>query len=128
VFFAGFPHGLSIDGRALNSGFPLPLVKHGIIAAIGSGAGGPFIIDAIGNSGFSGGPVVFGGGDPSRPTIAGIVKGWVQVEEPVFKLGHEDPDLSVWNSNPGLLLAFDINYAVTAIRKSPSGYQVRSSA
>lgn len=34
VFFLGFPLGLSIDGNSLNSGYPLPLVKHGIVAAL----------------------------------------------------------------------------------------------
>src|SRR5262249_19327186 len=41
VFFVGFPYGLSIEGRAVNSGYPLPLVKHGIIAAFFNQEGRP---------------------------------------------------------------------------------------
>jgi hypothetical protein len=53
VFFVGFPFGLSINGRAVNNGFPLPLVKHGIIAAIAVGDGEPFLVDGINNPDFS---------------------------------------------------------------------------
>jgi len=34
VFFVGFPYGITIDGASINSGFPIPLVKHGIIAGL----------------------------------------------------------------------------------------------
>src|SRR6266849_7198230 len=57
VFFLGYPFGLTVDGRALNNGFPFPLAKHGIIAGLSFGDD-PYIIDAINNPGFSGGPVM----------------------------------------------------------------------
>lgn len=85
VFFLGFPFGLSIQGTALNRGFPLPLVKHGIIAAFRTDdqPGQPFLIDGINNPGFSGGPVVR---LPRRgqPTIIGVISGYRASQEPVY--------------------------------------------
>jgi S1-C subfamily serine protease len=47
VFFVGFPYGLTVNGHQLNRGFPLPFVKHGIIAATAGGEGEPFMVDGI---------------------------------------------------------------------------------
>ena len=59
VYFVGFPPGLFIENYVVNDGFPIPLVKHGIIAALHTGVlGSPFLVDGINNRGFSGGPVV----------------------------------------------------------------------
>jgi hypothetical protein len=122
VFFVGFPFGLSINGHAANRGFPLPLVKHGIIAAFSNGDGEPFLVDGINNPGFSGGPVVLGK-TPSSPTIIGVVSGYKAAQESVFQQGQKSVDLSV-QSNTGLLVAFEIDYAVKAIEKNPIGYPI----
>lgn len=119
VFFVGFPFGLSIDGLVLNNGFPLPLVKHGIIASMPQGDG-PFFVDGINNPGFSGGPVVLDDGNLSRPTIIGVVSGYRWAQEPVFHEGRQSPDLSV-QSNTGLLVAFSVDHAVRAIKKDAAG-------
>jgi len=120
VFFVGFPYGLSIEGGVVNSGYPLPLVKHGIIAAFFNQEGRPFIIDVINNPGFSGGPVVIAQ-NPQNPNIIGVVSGYRASVEPVFQQGQKNPDLSV-QTNTGLLIAFEIDYAVKAIQKNPIGY------
>ena len=122
VFFAGFPFGLSIDGRRLNSGFPLPLVKHGIISSFENNRGEPFIVDAISNPGFSGGPVVIAE-NRTNPTIIGVVSGYRFDEERVYYLGKEVKDLSV-RPNTGLLIAFSIDYAIDAIKRNPIGFRV----
>ena len=124
VFFVGFPYGLSIDGHALNAGFPLPLVKHGIIAAFGNGRGEPFLVDGINNPGFSGGPVVRSE-NPKNPTIIGVVSGYKAVRESVYKEKAKTDDLTV-QANTGLLVAFDIEYAIEAIKKNPIGYRIQS--
>ena len=75
AYFLGFPFGWTTGGQHLNRGFPLPFVKGGIVAAYSMG--GPIstiFLDAHGNQGFSGGPVVFRpqeGQDDFR--VAGVV-------------------------------------------------------
>lgn len=123
VFFVGFPFGLSINGRAVNGGFPLPLVKHGIIAAIAIGDGEPFLVDGINNPGFSGGPVVIAD-NPTSPRIIGVVSAYKTEQQPVSYGGQEVAALSA-RSNTGLLVAFETEYALRAIEKNPIGFPVR---
>jgi Trypsin-like peptidase domain len=113
VFFVGFPYGLSIDGAKVNRGFPIPLVKHGIIASLGS-HGEPFLVDGINNPGFSGGPVVRVD-DPKKPAIIGVVSAYRAAQEPVF-LEQKKTPLTV-QANTGLLVAFDLDYALEAVKK-----------
>jgi hypothetical protein len=125
VFFVGFPYGIAIDGSSLNSGFPIPLVKHGIIAGLDIDPGDPFIVDGINNPGFSGGPVTLGE-SPSNPRLIGVVSGYRFEQKPVFQ--HDlQTNLSV-RENSGLLFAFKIDYAIEAIRKNPIGFSVKTSA
>lgn len=124
VFFVGFPYGIMIDGHALNAGFPMPLVKHGIIAAFGNGSGAPFLVDGINNPGFSGGPVIRSD-NPKNPTIIGVVSGYKSVQESVYKEKDKTTDLTV-PINTGLLVAFNIEHAINAIKKNPIGYRVQS--
>ena len=114
VFFVGFPYGLSIHGRDLNRGFPIPLVKHGIIAAIPNGRGDPFLVDGINNPGFSGGPVVRVD-DPKRPAIIGVVSAYRASQEAVYR-GQTKTELTT-QVNTGLLVAFALDYALEAIDK-----------
>lgn len=123
VYFVGFPYRLSIPGQALNNGFPLPLVKHGVIASVAVGAKGePFLIDGINNPGMSGGPVVISPGGSATPTIIGVVSAYQAAQEPVYKADRKT-DLSV-KANTGLLVAFSIDYALDAIAVNPIGFQV----
>ena len=57
VFMLGFPYGYQIESYKLNNGYPLPLVKHGIVA--GFMEDNKLWIDWDNNQGFSGGPVVY---------------------------------------------------------------------
>jgi S1-C subfamily serine protease len=123
VFFVGFPFGLSINDHALNGGSPFPLVKRGIIAGLSNGVGEPFIVDGINNPGFSGGPVVTVE-DINNPKIIGVVSGYRFSPEPVFQQGQQSSDLSV-KINTGLLIAYETDYALTAIEKNPIGYLLR---
>ena len=123
VFFVGFPFGLSVDGKNLNSGYPLPFVKHGVIAAFGFNSGEPFIVDAINNPGFSGSPVIIP--EPvNNPIIIGVVSGYRWSPETVYLQGQQTT-LSV-QANTGLLIAFDLEYAINAIKKHPIGYPIHS--
>lgn len=52
----GFPYGNQMEYYKLNNGYPLPLVKHGIVSGF---MGNKLWIDWDNNQGFSGGPVVY---------------------------------------------------------------------
>ena len=59
VYFLGYPFGWDSGGEQINRGVPLPFVKGGIVSAIEFGDVSRIFLDAHGNKGFSGGPVVF---------------------------------------------------------------------
>jgi hypothetical protein len=122
VFFVGFPYGLSYDGKSINSGFPIPFVKRGIISAFANGDGEPFFVDGINNPGFSGGPVSVVK-SPENPSIIGVVSGYRFEEQPVYHQGQKI-DLNV-QVNTGLLIAYSIDYAIDAIKKNPIGFTIQ---
>ena len=62
----------------LNKGYPIPLVKHGIISFVGSSSE-VFLIDAINNPGFSGSPVI-SVDNQQNPTIIGVASGYKAYE------------------------------------------------
>ena len=123
VFFIGFPYGLSYDGKSLNSGFPLPFVKQGIISAFANGDGEPFFVDGINNPGFSGGPVSIVK-SPTNPSIIGVVSGYRFEEQPVYHQ-NQKIDFNV-QVNTGLLIAYSIDYAIAAIKETPIGFTIQS--
>ena len=115
VFFVGFPYGLTIQGRDLNRGFPIPLVKHGIIAALPEGRGDPFLVDGINNPGFSGGPVVRINNPNKPPAIVGVISAYKASQEAIYD-GARKTELTT-RANTGLLVAFSLTYALEAIEK-----------
>lgn len=126
-FFLGYPLGLSVDGHALNAGFPIPLVKHGIVASLPLGhAEDPFLVDGINNKGFSGGPVIVVENMNAPPRIIGVVSGYQAVQEPVYQgmSKTQTPTQYSVQSNTGLLGAYSIDHALSAITKDPSGAPV----
>jgi hypothetical protein len=123
VFFVGFPYALSIAGHNLNRGFPIPLVKHGIIAALSGPRGEPFLVDAINNPGFSGGPVVRTE-NPNKPAIIGVVSAYKASQERV--LNKEIDTGLTTQANTGLLVAFSLDYALEAIQKDAKHRQLSS--
>jgi hypothetical protein len=125
VFFVGFPYRLSIAGHNVNRGFPIPLVKHGIIAAISGPRGDPFLVDAINNPGFSGGPVVRTR-NTKKPAIIGVVSAFKAVQAPAFNK-QIDTGLTT-QVNTGLLVAFSLEYALEAIHKDAQQRKLSSPA
>lgn len=108
VYFCGFPYGLQMNDPKLNRGFPLPLVKKGIISALLEGV---FVIDAQNNRGFSGGPVVFQSRGSDEFKVAAVVSGYRLGYETVV-LNGEETELGY---NSGLTIAYDLRNAVRAI-------------
>lgn len=61
VAFVGFPFGWDAGMENLNNGFPMPFVKAAINSAYVDGPRARIYVDAHGNPGFSGGPLVLRG-------------------------------------------------------------------
>lgn len=89
VHLLGFPYGRGMETFkvSLNAGFPIPLVRRGIISRLSTKDDPTLLIDAIGNHGFSGGPVlVASGGNFSvigvvseNNVMDGVVTGFIEV-------------------------------------------------
>ena len=74
VAFLGFPFGWEGGAEAVNNGYPIPFVKAGVFSARLFGAATKLYVDAHGNPGFSGGPLIFvDHGPPLRCKVAGVV-------------------------------------------------------
>ena len=122
VFFLGFPFGWEGGHENINRGFPLALVKSGILSSMPTKEG--FYIDAHGNKGFSGGPVLFvpRGQPRNKLSIAGIV---VRHPMPPRLLPIVDQDRNEVVDrdgrsigivdNPGFVVAIDISEAIALI-------------
>lgn len=128
VYFLGFPYGLRYDApESINNGFPLPLVKGGVLSTIPT-PDGKILVDGHNNPGFSGGPVVFipKGLPPGRNSefcVAGVVAAYPAASEPVYDRDNRATELFIKN-NPGILIAYDIRYAIDLIERNPIGFPV----
>ena len=123
VFFLGFPFAWTPKMKTLDTPFPLPFVKGGVVSALENQphTGPTFFIDGQSNIGFSGGPVIFDdvGVGEQKLKIAGIVHGNVAVEEPVSDIGG-DTGLHVMG-DAGLIKVFGLRPVLAAIEKNPIG-------
>lgn len=121
VYFLGFPYGLSMDGKNLNAGFPLPFVKRAIISAFVDAEGGAqlLVLDGLNNPGFSGGPVVLTDMKTGQLMVVGVVSGYRFQEDRILE-GGKETTLSV-RSNSGLVLAYGIKKALDVIQANPVG-------
>ena len=112
VRFLGFPFGWASGGEELTNGYPLPFVKAGIVSAIlapdGPSGATTIYVDAHGNPGFSGGPLVY---EPvetqERFGIAGVISD-ILVE-------------SSTKNHVGFVRAVGIRAAVEMIEGNPIG-------
>jgi S1-C subfamily serine protease len=124
VFFAGFPYGsMMMDGRFVNSSFPIPFVKRGTVSALSDGIPGTAdYLDAMNNRGFSGGPV-FTTKDPSNPTIIGVISGYRIDFQQLHSIDGPIPNITT-HGNSGITIIYAIDYALRAIEKNPIGFKV----
>lgn len=111
VFFLGFPHGL----HTLVQGQQIPFIKRGTVSAQDrtDPTGTVWYIDGFNNPGFSGGPVVFLDKNDNRWKVLGVIQGY-ENERAQVRVGRgyvETPILV----NSGILVAYDIQYALDAI-------------
>ena len=73
VAFSGFPFGWNAGAENMNHGFPIPFVKAGIVSAMVPGPPERIYIDAHGNPGFSGAPLIVRPRDRGTFSVAGVV-------------------------------------------------------
>ena len=127
VFFLGFPHGMTGENKEFNRDFPLPLIKAGILSGI-SDQGQKIWIDGHNNKGFSGGPVVFTPGNQQvnknvEYQVAGVISGYTGLENPVYDADNNR--IGFASENLGIVLAYNIKYAVELIEANPIGFEAR---
>ena len=125
VYFCGYPYGLKMEvPYGMNRGFPIPLVKKGIVSSLDP-EHRSILIDGINNPGFSGGPVVFHPSQNSNAlNVAGVVSGYRVSYDPVL-INGEDIGLK-YGSNTGLMLAYDLKNGIDHIANNPSGVKIRN--
>ena len=120
VYFCGYPYGLQAGGAEMNRGFPFPMVKHGIMAAITSEESSTrMVIDGHANHGMSGGPVVFASQGQTDYKVAAVIQGYIPQQE---SRKNDDPAAKIRPS--GLSLAHTIDDAVKHLRANPSGVAI----
>ncbi len=144
AYFLGFPFGYSMGFRELNNGYPLPFVKQGIVSAFDvlPNKYALVFLDAVGNPGFSGGPMLRVTPNTKQLRVMAVVSGPLphypeeedkvlrKVKKPVdktskgrsseneFKLVETD---MIVRGNPGLVVGYSIDSALDVISKNPIG-------
>lgn len=140
--FLGFPYGGGWRAGMGPNSFWMPFVKHCTVSAFSSNSPDSkkiWVLDGINNEGFSGGPVIFGTGPQQKlfAVISGYYTEPAEVvpydasrlapqtrhrdepsSQPADNNGHGREKVNV---NSGFIVAFDIGYAVDAIKKNPIG-------
>lgn len=120
VMFLGFPSVYDPNSApALARGFPLPLVKYARLSSMAR-RGYPMWLDGHNNPGFSGSPLCFAPKKTNEIHIAGVVTAYQSLKEPVFAEGDLKTDSYV-RANMGLILAWDIQFALDLIHRNPVG-------
>ena len=122
VFFLGYPYGWDSGNEQINRGVPIPFVKAGIISAMITGNVSLFVLDAHGNKGFSGGPVVFSRSGERELRVAGIVSRGPRVEYPIED--SEGNSVASVRENTGFVVAIDIKHALDLIDANPIGFRL----
>jgi len=132
VYFLGFPFGWDAGGEDINLNFPMPFVKGGIVSAIMSIDPVHIYIDAHGNPGFSGGPVVFKDpdGGSNKFKVAGIVSNApTPLRTPVVNsagkpVGTSGGDGAFIAENQGFVVAMGIRHSTEIIDANPVGFEL----
>ncbi len=126
VYFLGFPYGLGMEVKTkLNAGFPLPMVKKAVVSALGLGDS-PLFLDGHNNVGFSGGPVVRRG-TKGEQTVIGTISAYRAERENVLDENGEETSLT-YDTNTGIIFAYDIRHALAIIDANPIGLPVTTVA
>ena len=114
VLFCGFPRVLESPKFQCDPKLPSPHIRKGAISYIAEN--GLIIIDAHNIPGFSGGPVIMNK-SAKDCNVIGVVSGYFPTPVRNNK-GENYPDANV---NSGMMVAYDISFAIEIIRKNPIG-------
>lgn len=152
VYFVGYPYGMFpmwYKSDAREGTYPIPLTKKGVLTAFDSE--GKILLDGYNNPGFSGSPIVFIDLFHSGRTfyVLGVVSGYhpelVAVTKPVpIGPGENTSKVDAWRIlhlqngqtvelkdtdevvplNSGIVIGYNIKYAVDLIHKNPIGPKI----
>jgi S1-C subfamily serine protease len=126
VFFIGFPtvvvgsQKTSPQFLELNRNFPLPIVRQGIVSWMHNDF---ILIDAHGNIGFSGAPVVFKPTGSDLYSVAAVIAKRADEIKPVYKTplqadndgGNGIKPIGYYRDNSGIITAYSIKHALNLI-------------
>lgn len=118
IYFLGYPYGLYGEVEPnLNSHFPIPLVKKGIISSFIFGKNNRLdylLLDGHNNPGFSGGPVFYKSVERNDVFgVAGVISSFQYEWQPVFQNGKQTD--FVYQYNTGIIHSVGINVAIDLI-------------
>ncbi len=144
--FLGFPYASTSTADWQTSqgtvAYKMPFIKHCYISGMISKPIPILVLDGINNPGFSGGPVLYNTG-PNQVVI-GVISGYhveptevhtievpnISTEATAPKVGKINPNgekkEEVVDINSGIILAYPISEAVSAIKKNPIGRPILS--
>ncbi len=126
VWFVGFP-GVVVKRKKtspsflkLNRNFPLPIVRQGIVSWMHDDF---ILIDAHGNTGFSGSPVVFKPNGSDLYSVAAVIANREEEVKPVYETklqAHNDggngiKPIGYYRDNSGIITAYSIKHALNLI-------------
>ena len=113
VRFLGFPFGWGHrDFGEINNGWPLPIVKAGILSRMSQPTNRMMLVDAHGNKGFSGGPLV-----------AQISGNWVAIGVVVTAMPNPE-NLETIDEHAGFVAVEPIRVVTKIIDSNPVGLQL----
>ena len=122
VYFVGFPYGLTTEVGQINYDFPIPFVKKALLSSLDVDEG-LLYLDGFNNSGFSGGPVVFRTSNSNGFLVAAVISGYRCEITSVYTEDRRTPYYV--KNNTGIIVSYDIKYAVDLILRNPIGFDLR---
>ena len=112
MFILGYPLGLKTESHSLDSGYPLPLIKKGIVSTIiNENNICMLLLDVINNKGFSGGPVV--STKNNEMNFIGVISGYAPYHTPVLEKNADGSLKSsqyIVQENTGLAISYSIEH------------------
>lgn len=136
VYFLGYPFGWDSGSEQMNRGIPLPFVKAGVVSALKSADVTKIYLDAHGNKGFSGGPVVFvpNGHPRNEWHVAGLISALPPYPQSAWQpmvdrngtpfINPAGEPIGYVQENPGIVVAIGIKHALELIDANPIGFQL----
>lgn len=120
LYFLGFPFGLQSDIATLNSDFPIPFIKKGILSNfLLEKPKKILLIDGLNNPGFSGGPVVYFHQQTQSFQLAGIISGY---RFEIANAMHQNKEIDIQiKTNTGIIISYGIEAALELIHNNPNG-------